>query len=110
MQQSAATPRRPSRFPLWRCVAVVLTFANSAWLLKPAIAAEPDSPTFSQVDREYWLWQPVTRPPVPGSADMHPIDAFLMTPDAREAQREADRRTLIRRATFDLHGLSPTPQ
>ncbi|HND54016.1 MAG TPA: DUF1553 domain-containing protein, partial [Pirellulaceae bacterium] len=33
----------------------------------------------------------------------HPIDQFVAS------QAEADRRTLIRRLTYDLHGLPPTP-
>ena len=58
----------------------------------------------------HWAFEPVraVEPPGPG----HPIDAFLaaeqrklgLTPVA-----PADKRTLIRRATFDLIGLPPTP-
>lgn len=70
---------------------------------------------------DLWAWQPLRNPNVPvfsenvadGSADaMNPIDLFawrryreaLLKPAPR-----ADRRTLIRRATFDLTGLPPTP-
>jgi hypothetical protein len=42
-----------------------------------------------------------------------PIDAFILA-KLREkglrSSKEADRRTLIRRLTFDLHGLPPTPE
>jgi mono/diheme cytochrome c family protein len=62
-----------------------------------------------------WSVQPLTNAPVPkvdSSWVRSPIDAFVLaklkekglTPSA-----EADRRTLIRRLTFDLHGLPPTP-
>jgi hypothetical protein len=65
-----------------------------------------------------WAYQPIARPEVPGSAieaaRVHnPIDAFVQ---ARLAQAgiarvatAADDRTFIRRATFDLLGLPPTP-
>jgi mono/diheme cytochrome c family protein len=42
----------------------------------------------------------------------HPIDAFLAAkfPPSAQPAPPADRRTLIRRATFDLLGLPPTPE
>ncbi len=68
-------------------------------------------------DRAFWSFQPVRSPPVPAVRTAqhirNPIDAFL---SSRLQERgltfapEADRRTLIRRATFDLHGLPPTPE
>ena len=75
-------------------------------------------------DRAIWSLQPVRRPVVPepvGHAhpndwagwSRNPIDGFILqalrkhglTPAA-----EADKPTLIRRATFDLTGLPPTPE
>jgi mono/diheme cytochrome c family protein len=67
---------------------------------------------------DLWAYQPIRRPAVP--ADVidagrvaNPIDAFLQ---AAQKQRgvatladRADRRTWLRRATFDLTGLPPTP-
>ena len=63
----------------------------------------------------WWSFRPVARPEVPphGSGWAHtPIDRFLARAMAREGLEpavEADRRTWIRRATYDLHGLPPTP-
>jgi len=61
--------------------------------------------------RAFWAFRPVKRPPVPVGG-MNPIDAFLGE-SLREAGVEpaplADRLTLLRRATFDLTGLPPTP-
>src|SRR5438552_3613056 len=67
-------------------------------------------------DRAYWAYQPVRHPPLPAVHGRDrvctPIDTFLL---ARLESRgltfapEADRRTLIRRVTFDLTGLPPTP-
>jgi mono/diheme cytochrome c family protein len=65
-----------------------------------------------------WAYRPLSRPEVPAatpqsSAGSNPIDAFLAARlDALglPPAPPADRRTLIRRATFDLIGLPPTPE
>src|SRR5207249_3575707 len=61
-------------------------------------------------ERSFWAFQPVRDPPVPVGDVDNPIDAFIRAKLAglRPAP-PADRRTLIRRATFDLTGLPPTP-
>jgi mono/diheme cytochrome c family protein len=49
----------------------------------------------------------------PSNWAANPIDAFIATGLAREGLKpnaEADKRTLLRRATFDLTGLPPTPE
>jgi len=64
----------------------------------------------------HWAYEAVKRPPVPEIADakdsrVNPIDSFIQERLAKEglkASAEADRRTLIRRVTFDLTGLPPT--
>jgi hypothetical protein len=58
-----------------------------------------------------WAWSPLNAPIPPAAG--HPIDAFLDASLAARGLRpapEADRRTLIRRVTFDLLGLPPTPE
>src|SRR5687767_7499986 len=64
----------------------------------------------------HWSYEPVRRPEVPAVDDTslvrNPIDAFVQARLQREglkASPEADRRTLIRRITFDLTGVPPTP-
>jgi mono/diheme cytochrome c family protein len=70
-------------------------------------------------DRQFWAFQPLAHPAVPHVPETfrawnrNPVDAFILqqllarglTPAA-----PADRRTLLRRATFDLIGLPPTPE
>ena len=82
-----------------------------------------DLPALSAADRAgdhratHWAYQPVTRPPLPPlgnsqSAIRNSIDAFVLARlEAANltASPAADRRTLIRRATYDLVGLPPTP-
>ena len=62
----------------------------------------------------HWAYIPVSRPPVPEVAGARaPIDAFIRARLAAEGLQpwpEADRRTLIRRVSFDLTGLPPTPE
>ena len=61
-----------------------------------------------------WAFRPVSRDPVPNiDGASNPIDAFVarrLDSVGLAAAAPADRRTLIRRATFDLIGLPPTPE
>jgi cytochrome c553 len=68
-------------------------------------------------DRAFWSFQPIKPVAQPAVADASwprsPIDRFVLA-NLEEAKLKpvapADRRTLIRRATFDLIGLPPTPE
>ena len=73
---------------------------------------DPDAVLITEEERNFWLFQPIKNPPVPKGAK-NPIDAFLLR--TLKAKRlnfspPTDKRTLIRRATFDLTGLPPTPE
>ena len=63
-------------------------------------------------ESDWWSLKPLVAPKMPEVAGVdHPVDRFIR---ARLAERkimpspEADRRTLIRRVMFDLHGLPPS--
>src|SRR5438876_5244 len=67
-------------------------------------------------EKTSWSFQPIRRPDPPRLKDSHraatPIDAFLLArleSKGLDFAPEADRTTLIRRVTFDLTGLPPTP-
>lgn len=71
----------------------------------------------TEEERNHWSFQPIQRPVLPSVNDNErlrtPIDAFLLA--KLESHNltfspEASRETLIRRATFDLLGLPPTPK
>jgi hypothetical protein len=73
-------------------------------------------PTGRAAEETWWSLRPLARPAIPAVKERSwvrtPLDAFLLA--ALEAKGlkpapEADQRTLIRRLTFDLHGLPPTP-
>jgi hypothetical protein len=64
-----------------------------------------------------WVYRRVVRPPLPHVKDRRwvksPIDAFLLArleSEGLEPAPAADRVALIRRVTFDLTGLPPTPE
>jgi mono/diheme cytochrome c family protein len=68
-------------------------------------------------DRAFWSFQPVQQPPLPPVQDSawvkSPLDRFLLAKREAKGLRPAgaaDKRTLLRRATFDLIGLPPTPE
>ncbi len=94
--------------PILCCVAA-LAFVATVSGATASIAGEPD---FPEHQRSHWAFQPVAEPDMPASSTAHPIDAFVLARLRGEGIRpaaRADRTTLIRRATFDLHGLPPTP-
>jgi len=66
--------------------------------------------------KDWWAWQPLTKPSVPEAKDktwvQTPVDNFILAKLDEKGLKPnpiADKRTLIRRATFDLIGLPPTP-
>jgi hypothetical protein len=66
---------------------------------------------------DWWALQPVTRPAPPSVKDAvwvtNPIDNFILAKleaSGLTHSPPADRRTLIRRLSFDLLGLPPTPE
>src|SRR5262249_5822906 len=73
--------------------------------------------TITAKERSFWSFQPISNPSLPKVADTSwpraSLDHFILS--ALEAKKlrppaAADGRTLIRRATFDLTGLPPTPE
>jgi Protein of unknown function (DUF1553)/Protein of unknown function (DUF1549)/Planctomycete cytochrome C len=102
------TPQEVERIRRW-----IAAGAPTARTEPKAIGAEP---YFTEEERTWWAFLPVKRPAVPTVKDAAkvrtPIDAFLLA--ALEKKRltfapEADKATLIRRLTFDLLGVPPTP-
>ena len=87
-------------------------------LAAPLRAAEPayTDPALTAKQREHWSFAAVKRPMVPiedrRDTGSTPIDRFIRAKLAENnlaLSPEAGKLTLIRRLTFDLHGLPPTP-
>jgi cytochrome c553 len=73
--------------------------------------------TITDKDRAFWSFRPVRHPALPAVKDgawpRSPIDRFVLARLEASGLRPAapaDKRTLIRRASFDLTGLPPTPE
>jgi mono/diheme cytochrome c family protein len=71
----------------------------------------------TDADRQFWSFQPIRDPATPSVQRTDwlrkPLDAFVLSrleSERLEPAGEADRRTFIRRATFDLHGLPPSAE
>ncbi len=75
----------------------------------------PTDPAVTSAET-WWSFRPVSRPSVPQAGEdwaRGDIDRFIARGHARQGLArvpESDRRTWIRRATYDLHGLPPTPE
>ncbi|MED5586392.1 MAG: DUF1553 domain-containing protein [Verrucomicrobiota bacterium] len=82
---------------------------------KPAKAAP--SAIDIAAGRKFWSFQPVIAPVLPEAPDHKwvndPIDRFILAKQGGKGivpVSDADRETLIRRVTYDLVGLPPTPE
>jgi hypothetical protein len=97
------------------------------WIGQGARTARPepthaDQLAFTDEERAFWSFQPVVAPPIPkveaAERVRTPVDAFVLERLERASSSnerlsfapDADKRTLIRRAYFDLLGLPPSPE
>ena len=90
------------------------------WIATGAKTARPEPESigpenaFTVEERAWWSLQPIENPSVPVgfSSSPHPIDSFVarrLKEKDLTFSKEADPRTLIRRLSYDLTGLPPTP-
>jgi hypothetical protein len=97
--------------------------ALGAWIRDGAIWPETEATTtdraygITEADRNFWSFQPLKCPDIPPverpAWRENPVDAFILaklTEHHLSPGAQATRRTLIRRATFDLLGLPPSPR
>lgn len=82
--------------------------------IEPDVATATPDPLVTDKDRAFWAFQPPRAvPPLLVAGTRTPLDAFVIQRLAQKGlalSPEADRATLIRRATLDLTGLLPEPQ
>ena len=83
-------------------------------LVEKGVATRRAGPT--DADRDFWSFRPLHAHAPPavkdGARALTPVDRFILARlDAKGLTQNprADRRALVRRVTFDLTGLPPTP-
>jgi hypothetical protein len=89
---------------------------GAQWPAGQSPATDGAAPSPRELARTHWAFQPVRQPDPPkvenGNWVRQPLDLFVLAELERAGlspSPPADRRTLIRRAAFTLHGLPPTP-
>jgi hypothetical protein len=93
------------------------------WITEGAVTLRDEPETLplgfeiTPEERAYWAFQPLSSPTPPAVSpedrSRTPIDAFLVArlrPHNLGFNPDADRRTLLRRASIDLTGLAPTAE
>ncbi|MEK6261139.1 MAG: PSD1 and planctomycete cytochrome C domain-containing protein [Planctomycetota bacterium] len=91
---------------------------GAAW---PAVEVPEDlgqpKPEYDKLRREHWSWQPLNEAKPPEVANeawvFNDIDRFILAKLGEKNLKpvaDADKLSLIRRVTFDLTGLPPTPE
>ncbi len=92
--------------------------AGAVWPGEASPAADVSpAPTVTAEQRAFWSFQPLRNPKPPAVEDdgwvRNDVDRFVkarLESEGLEPVAEAERRDLIRRASFDLIGLPPTPE
>jgi hypothetical protein len=89
--------------------------ALTAWVKLGAPYPDEAAAVGSDPARTHWAYQPVKDPAPPATKATvnHPIDRLVqakLEAKGLELSPAADKRTLIRRLTYDLTGLLPTPE
>jgi mono/diheme cytochrome c family protein len=100
----AMPPEGPRLSP--REVGIVRAWVDQGAAWPDALAGKIADPA------DWWAFRRLARPAVPAGAE-HPVDAFIdeaLAAKGLAAAPPADPRTLIRRVTYDLTGLPPTPE
>lgn len=110
------SPRRSSRLRSF-VLGIYAVLTLGGFVIPNASIAEEVSAEEPPVAAKHWAYQPIQSHPVPEVKDTAavrtPIDAFLLRQLERQGlgfSPEATREELIRRASFDLLGLPPTPE
>jgi hypothetical protein len=114
--KDGAMPPGEKKVPAAQLAVIEQWIATGAHTLRPEPATLPPGINITPEERAYWAFQPIRAEASPATAAdsgaRTPIDAFIVAglkSQGLALAPEADRLTLIRRATFDLTGLPPEP-
>ncbi|NNE90671.1 MAG: DUF1553 domain-containing protein [Verrucomicrobiales bacterium] len=107
----ALTGKQVAAFEKWIAM-------GAPWPKEVAKKGEVDEHGFTKEDRNWWAIQPVKKPAVPtvktdaNGWPKNEIDRFILRKLKEKGLKPAPKagpRELLRRMTYDLHGLPPTP-
>lgn len=114
--KSGEMPRAEKKVPAEQIAIVEKWIAAGAQTRRVEPMQLPPGIDISPDERAYWFYQQLSRPEPRKFAEADrvrtPIDALVLArlrDKKLSFQEDADRRTLIRRASLDLLGLPPTP-
>ncbi|MFO0910928.1 MAG: DUF1549 and DUF1553 domain-containing protein [Isosphaeraceae bacterium] len=103
--------------PIRRFTGLAALALACCFAARHAAGEPPAARPITEEERSHWAFVPPRRVPPPPVKDAswprNPIDRFILASLEEAGLRpapEADRATLIRRLTFDLTGLPPTPE
>jgi hypothetical protein len=89
---------------------------GAPWPAGAAVATKSPAQRVAEIRQTHWAFQPVKAPKPPPVKDAAwvraPVDAFVLAKLEQKGlapAAPADKRTLLRRVSFDLIGLPPTP-
>lgn len=115
--QDGEMPPGEKKVPPEQIAIIERWIATGAKTLRDEPEALPAGIDITPEERAFWAYQPIAKPEPPATKPEDrartPIDAFLL---AKLRERglgfspDADRLTLIRRASYDLTGLAPSQQ
>jgi Protein of unknown function (DUF1549)/Planctomycete cytochrome C len=110
-------PGKESKLTAEQMALVKAWIDGGALSAESATTAEAAGRAVTEEDRKFWAFQKPVRPPVPRVQHIErvrtPIDAFILAKlEARglTLSPDTDRATLLRRVSFDLTGLPPSPE
>ncbi|MDG3003542.1 PSD1 and planctomycete cytochrome C domain-containing protein [Paludisphaera mucosa] len=112
--QDGEMPPGEKKVPADRIAVIAAWIAAGAPTLREEPESLPPGPVITAEDRAHWAFQPMRKPTPPAVEGGHartPIDAFALAKlreKGLDLAPDADRRTLIRRVSFDLAGLPPS--
>ncbi len=115
--KSGEMPPTEKKVPAEQIALIERWIASGAATLREEPESLPPGLGITAEERAYWFFQPLRRPSVPvvtqPARARSPLDHFVLAKlDERGtvSNDEADRFTLLKRATFDLIGLPPTSE
>ena len=83
---------------------------GSVWPRESARAGRPSPSLISQEDRSFWSFLPLKKPVVDSDSPIDELVRAVLNENGLKANPPASKRTLLRRVSFNLIGLPPTPE